>query len=102
MKVVFRPAARNDLERIHEWIAKDNPRAAVEMIRRIEGKLMLLTSPALARVGRPGLVDCTRELIEGSYIVVYKIDEARGQIIVLAVVHGACDRDGREADRSDR
>jgi plasmid stabilization system protein ParE len=38
MKITFEPAARDDLERILAWIAKDNPRAAHEMIARIDAR----------------------------------------------------------------
>ena len=101
MKVVFARAAHDELEHIRAWIAANNPRAAAALIARIEAKTMLLTSPALAHIGRPGFVDGTRELIEAPYIIVYKIDGARDEIIVLSVVHGARGRHGREADRSD-
>jgi plasmid stabilization system protein ParE len=72
MKVTFDPAARSELDRIFEWIAKDNPRAAVEMITRIEAKVMRLGTPELANMGRPGLVAGTRELLEYPYIIVYQ------------------------------
>ena len=35
MKVIVREAAAADLDRIHAWIAKDNPRAAYSVIERI-------------------------------------------------------------------
>jgi len=54
MKLTFEPAARDELERIYDWIARDNPRAADGMIVRIEAKAMLLTSAPLAHIGRPG------------------------------------------------
>jgi toxin ParE1/3/4 len=47
-------------------------------------------------MGRPGLVEGTRELIEYPYIIVYKVDERRREIIVISVVHGARDREGKE------
>ena len=54
MKITFEPAARDDLDRIFAWIAKDSPRAALEMIARIEAKVMRLATPGLVRMGRPG------------------------------------------------
>jgi plasmid stabilization system protein ParE len=33
MKVTFEPAASDDLDCIFAWIAKDNPRAALNMTR---------------------------------------------------------------------
>jgi len=43
-------------------------------------------------MGRPGLVEGTRELIEGPYIIVYKVFDDRGEIVIVSVVHGARDR----------
>ena len=95
MRVTFDPAASDDLDRIFAWIAKDNPRAAYEMIARIEAKVMRLATPELTHMGRPGLVEGTRELLEWPYIIVYKVYEDRGEIIIASVVHGARDREGR-------
>ena len=93
MKVSFDPAARDELDRIYAWIAKDNPRAAFEMIDRIEAKVMRLADPTLMHMGRPGLVDGTRELLEWPYIIVYEVDEDRAEIVVVSVVHGAQERE---------
>jgi toxin ParE1/3/4 len=64
MRVAFDPAARDDLDRLFAWIAKDNPRAASEMVARIESKVMRLEILELVEMGRPGLVEGTRELLE--------------------------------------
>jgi toxin ParE1/3/4 len=92
MRVRFDPDASDDLDRVFAWIAKDNPRAASEMIARIESKVMRLAIPELTHMGRPGLVEGTRELVEWPYIIVYKVDENRDEIVVISVVHGAQDR----------
>ena len=47
MRVTFDPAARDELDDIFHWIAKDSPRAAHELIARIEAKVMRLKLPAL-------------------------------------------------------
>jgi plasmid stabilization system protein ParE len=61
MKVTFDPAASDELDRVFKWIAKDNPRAAHELIARIEAKVRQLATPELTYMGRPGLVEGTRE-----------------------------------------
>jgi toxin ParE1/3/4 len=94
MKVTFEPAARDELDRIFVWIAKDNPRAASDMLARIEQKIMRLAHPELTHMGRRGLVEGTRELIEWPYIIVYKVDEDLREVLILAVVHGAQNRQG--------
>jgi len=60
--------AQGDLDRIADWIGKGNPRAAAE----------------LANMGRPGLIEGTRELIEYPYIIIYQVDKERDEIVVLS------------------
>ena len=40
-------------------------------------------------MGRLGLNPGTRELIGNPYIIVYEVHEDRGEIVLLAIVHGA-------------
>jgi toxin ParE1/3/4 len=89
MKVTFDPRARDELDHIFAWIAKDNFRAAVAMVARIEAKVMRLESPELTNMGRPGLVEGTRELLEWPYIIVYRVDAELDETVVVSVVHGA-------------
>ena len=96
MKISFEPAARDELNDIFEWIAQDSPSAASNLIIRIEEKIERLAVPNLAHMGRPGLVEGTRELVEYPYIIVYKVDERLQEIIVISVVHSARDREGRK------
>ncbi len=96
MRVSFEPAASDDLDRLFAWIAKDSPRAALHMIARIEDKITRLAIPELTYMGRPGLVDGTRELLEWPYIIVYKVYEDRDEIVIVSIVHGAQDRKGGE------
>jgi plasmid stabilization system protein ParE len=63
------------------------------LIARIEEKVMRLEAPELANMGRPGLIRGTRELLEYPYIIVYRVDNARDQVVVVSVVHGAKDRE---------
>jgi toxin ParE1/3/4 len=77
MKVIFNEDARDDLRRIFNWIAQDNPTAADRLIRRILDKVAQLESVELVHMGRPGLVEGTRELLEDPYIIVYRVDEER-------------------------
>jgi plasmid stabilization system protein ParE len=97
MRVVFDADALNDVERIFEWHARINRRAAETLIARIFGKAERLETPGLADMGRPGLDPGTRELIEFPYIIVYEVREGSGDIVILSIVHGAQDRDNRGA-----
>lgn len=64
----------------------------MELVRRVRGRIDRLAVSGLSHVGRPGLVEGTRELIEGPYIIVYAVDELAEEVTVLAIVHGARDR----------
>jgi toxin ParE1/3/4 len=94
MKVVVREAAAGDLDDILDWISRDNPRAAAELVRRILARIDRLAIPGLSLIGRPGLVEGTRELVEAPYIIIYMVDEPADEVTVLAIVHGARDRGG--------
>ncbi len=89
MRLLIRPEADADLDRIFEWIAKDNPRAAKDVIRRIRAKLDLLATTGFAEIGRRGRDPGTRELIVSPYIIVYEVHKERGELVVLGVFHGA-------------
>jgi plasmid stabilization system protein ParE len=47
-------------------------------------------------MGRPGLVEGTRELLEWPYIIVYKVYEDREEVVIVSIGHGAQDREGAE------
>ncbi|WP_108519753.1 type II toxin-antitoxin system RelE/ParE family toxin [Bradyrhizobium algeriense] len=85
---VSRPRSRRDIR----LDFKDSPSAAAELVRRIQLRINRLAVAGLSHMGRPGLVDGTRELLETPYIIVYSVDEAAGAIEVIAIVHGARDR----------
>ncbi len=79
-------AQRNRLEQL-EYIAQDNPLAAINQDEEIERQInMLLAHP---QMGRPGRVTGTRELVISStpFVVVYRL---QGQSIeVLRLLNSA-------------
>jgi len=93
MKVVIHEAAAADLDGIFDWISNDNPKAAVEMVRRVRARINRLAIGGLAHIGRPG---SSREHASSSKLptfIVYRVDEQAEEILVLAVLHGARDRE---------
>ena len=96
MKVIVREAAEHDLHRIFDWITQDNPAAASRMVARIRDRINFLELDSLSNMGRPGLEPGTRELIEYPYIIVYEVHRDRGEVEVLAIVHGAMDRESKD------
>jgi toxin ParE1/3/4 len=93
VKVIIREAAARDLDDILDWISKDNPQAAARLVRRILARIDRLAASGLPHVGRPGLREGTRELVEAPYIIVYIVDEPADQITVLAIFHNVRNRE---------
>jgi len=79
--------AESDLTEILDYIAGDNPAAALATIERIEAVALRLTEFPLS--GRDGSVPDTRELpIPGlPFLLIYRVRDAT--IEVLRVLHGA-------------
>jgi toxin ParE1/3/4 len=88
MRIDWSPEAIEDLASIRTFVAEDNPAAARRLVLQIiDGvELQLPDSP---RIGRPGRVPGTRELVilKTPYIVPYRVQGATIQI--LRVYHGA-------------
>ncbi|MCH8171943.1 MAG: type II toxin-antitoxin system RelE/ParE family toxin [Proteobacteria bacterium] len=87
MKVFWTRRALEDLGRIAGYVSKDNPAAAIKVIKSIRKKVANLADhPKSGRVGR---VAGTRELVVSKfpYVVAYWI--VKGEIEILAVFHGA-------------
>ena len=87
MSIRWLPQAQsNRLEQL-EFIAQDNPLAAINQDEEIERQInMLLAHP---KMGRPGRVAGTRELVISStpFVVIYRL---QGQgIEVLRLLHSA-------------
>jgi plasmid stabilization system protein ParE len=97
MKVIIREAAEVDLDHIAEWIAQDGPSAAVRMVKTIRDRISFLETDELAHMGRPGLVEGTRELLE-RLCTAREIERAQGadacaQSFDLSEIAGAAGKD---------
>jgi addiction module RelE/StbE family toxin len=101
MKLLFDDRALGDLEGIFHWITQDSPKSAKSVIDRIFASTELLASfPYMGRAGRD---EGTREWVVPRlpYIAVYEVHEERGEVIVIAVFHGAQDWEARVKERRD-
>ena len=90
MKLVWSPRAVNDLGRIADLIALDKRESALRWAQNVERKVLRLKRfPESGRIvpelGRPEI----REVVVGSYRIIYKRDK---QISILTVFHGARSR----------
>lgn len=94
MKLVFDEKALADLEGIYNWIAKDNASAALAAVERVFASVEHLAT--FPHVGHAGRDEGTQEWVVPRlpYIVIYEIHAERDEVIVVAVVHGAQDREG--------
>ena len=86
MNLVWKELALEDRERIMEYIAADNPAAALELDIEFESKADAL--PAHPTLYKPGRVKGTREIVaRPNYVMVYSITGAK--ITILRVLHAA-------------
>ena len=87
MRLVWTRPARSDRKAIREYIAADNPRAALALDALISAKAARLTRHP--ELGRHGRVADTRELVvHRNYVLIYDI--AEGELIrILRVLHAA-------------
>ena len=86
MKLVWTRPAREDRQAIREYIAADNPSAALDLDELLSEKAArLVDHPGL---GRPGRLQGTRELVaHRNYILIY--DVAGDLVRVLRILHAA-------------
>jgi len=87
VRIKWTKGAQNNLNQIEDYIAQDNPKAAVDIVIKIIKTVgMLSENPAMGRAGR---IFDTRELIVNGnpFIVPYRIKSE--QIEILRVLHGS-------------
>ena len=84
MNVRWTQPALGDIAGAFAYIARDNEEAA---IRVVDG--LMAAGAGLEfhpRMGRPGRVRGTRELVVGKYILVYREQD---ELVIVRVIHGA-------------
>jgi len=92
-QVIFTPYASGDLEQIVRYIARDNPDAAQRFGDKLIDRALSLSEPLVFQSGgrlpkRPGV----RKLIEGNYLILYRILPEQNKVRVLRFWHAARDR----------
>jgi len=90
MKVHWTDTAEGHLDALYTYIAQDSPEYAKRMVDRITRRSQQIADfPFSGRRVPEYDIDQIREVIEGSYRIIYHIKP--DQIDVLAVIHGAMD-----------
>ena len=81
--------AVDDLEDIADYISQDNPQAANRIVSRLWTAVQSLAEQP--KMGRPGRVYGTRELVvsDTPFVVPYRV--VSSEIQILRVLHGARD-----------
>lgn len=82
--------AENDLERIADYIAQDNPHRALSFVLELSQKCLSLvdmhqTFPLVARYEQYGI----RRRVHGQYLIFYRVEA--DQVVIIHVLHGAMD-----------
>jgi toxin ParE1/3/4 len=79
-------AALADFDAVYDYISRDNPRAAEQVLRSLDQSIQLLADqPKLGKVYRHRRLRL-RLLVHGDYLVFYR--ERPGIIEIVRVIHG--------------
>jgi toxin ParE1/3/4 len=89
MRILWLDRAEADIDELFVYLLERNPRAAGRVYDAIREQVGRLADEP--RLGRPGRVADTRELVitRTPYIVAYTIDRDVDAVVVLRVLHGA-------------
>lgn len=85
MIVEWRAIAREDRSNLFDYIAKDNPSAALELDDKIERQTDAL--PERPELYKPGRVRGTREMVLApNYVLVYRLKKKAGIIEIVRII----------------
>ena len=87
----FTPTAREDLQQIHDYIARDNPASALRFVERLEEQCTRLADYPLIGVVRPEFGHSHRAFVIPAtrYLIVYRPTD--DGVEVIHVRHGSQD-----------
>lgn len=90
MMVRLTNEAEDDLERIADYIARDNPERALSFVLELSQKCLSLVDmyqafPLVERYKQYGI----RRRVHGQYLIFYRVEA--DQIIIIHVLHGSMD-----------
>lgn len=88
-RLVISPKAEIDAEDIGDYIAKDNPVAALNLVRRLKEKSLMLSENPLIGVKREDIAKNLRYFPVGNYLILYRA--LNDGVEVVRYVHGMRD-----------
>ena len=91
MRLRYTTEALANLEAINDFLSERNPAAARRIAAEIRAAAQRLCE--FPHIGRTGDAKETRQWVvrRSPYLIVYEVDEARGEIVVIGAFHGAQD-----------
>lgn len=90
MKVLWTKGADAQLEAIHNYVAQTSPEYARRIVDNLTRRsIQIAAFPFSGRMVPEYEINEVRELIEGSYRVIYLVKDEKDGIEVLAVIHSA-------------
>ncbi len=96
MKLVFLPEASEDIDRLYEFLLKDNPIAAQKAMLAIDEGIKLLSDNPHSGVQMEGRPDYQQLFIpfgKSAYVLRYRLDAQTDTLAVVRVWHGKEQRD---------
>lgn len=92
MKIVWTEPALDDVDRLSDYIALDQPFYAEEFTERLMMSVEpLLDNPRMYRAVPEAAHDHIREVIFHGYRIIYQVLDEKNMIEILAVIHGSRD-----------
>jgi toxin ParE1/3/4 len=88
-EIIWTPFALEDLQSVYDYIAKDSPYYANRFIDKLVDRVdILIDHPEAGRIVPEFENELIRELIEGSYRIIYKINSIT-EIGIVRIHHSA-------------
>jgi addiction module RelE/StbE family toxin len=89
VEIIWTPFALEDLQSIYDYIAQDSPTYAIRFIDKLVDRVdILIDNTNIGRIVPEFENELIRELIEGNYRIIYKINSIT-EIAVLRIHHSA-------------
>jgi toxin ParE1/3/4 len=85
------PLARSDLDEIHDYIARDKPKAAQSWLDRTMAKFALLAANPTMGQARDELRPNLRCVSQGNYIIFFRQITDQNILEIARVIHAARD-----------
>jgi toxin ParE1/3/4 len=89
VEITWTPFALEDLQSIYDYIAQDSPTYAIRFIDKLVDRVdVLIDNTNIGRIVPEFENELIRELIEGNYRIIYKINSIT-EIAIIRIHHSA-------------